>query len=251
MEKQVEYDSVSSGIGSARADLEEEINNSILLARKHGKERLEEEKLNHADFVRALQKERDLERRNFQLRFEQFEEDHERIKKEVDELKGKLKLVNMEKGHLEEQLNFLADDKIKQALKNDALEEKRKDREEVLVNTVEKLTTRIQTQDQDLAETKEDNRILRSQVKHLKEERVKDSREGGRFNLFGGGKSEAALDDDSRFEDPSDIRIRLKAKDKELNEQLQVNLQLKQYVDKVLINVMAKNPQLLENIGQP
>jgi len=251
VEKQVEYDSVSSGIGSARTDLEEEINNSILLARKHGKERLEEEKLNHADFVRALQKERDLERRNFQLRFEQFEEDHERIKKEVDELKGKLKLVNMEKGHLEEQLNFLADDKIKQALKNDALEEKRKDREEVLVNTVEKLTTRIQTQDQDLAETKEDNRILRSQVKHLKEERVKDSREGGRFNLFGGGKSEAALDDDSRFEDPSDIRIRLKAKDKELNEQLQVNLQLKQYVDKVLINVMAKNPQLLENIGQP
>jgi len=34
VERQVEYDSVSSGIGSARTDLEEEINSSILLVRK-------------------------------------------------------------------------------------------------------------------------------------------------------------------------------------------------------------------------
>ena len=123
-------------------------------------------------------------------------------------------------------------------------------KEEVLVNTVQKLTARIQTQDQDLVETKEDNIVLRSQVQHLKEERMKDSRDGGRFRLFGGSKGETVVDDDSHYDDPSDIRIRLKAKEKELTEQLQVNLELKEYVDKVLISVMAKNPQMLENIGQ-
>ena len=251
VERQVEYDSVSSGIGSARTDLEEEINSSILLVRKHGEERLEEEKMNHADVVRAMERERDLERRNFQLRFEQFEEDQVRRKKEVEELKGKLIAVNLEKEHLEEQLIFLEDEKRRQALRNEDLEEKRKNREEVLTNTVQKLTARIQTQDQDLAETKEDNIVLRSQLKSLKEERLKDSRDGGRFKLFGGIKGDAGFDDDSQYDDPNDIRIRLKVKEKELTEQLQVNLELKQYVDKVLVNVMAKNPQLLENIGQP
>jgi len=246
----VEYDSVSSGIGSARTDLEEDINSSILLARKHGEERLEEEKISHALYVRTMERERDLERRNFQLRFEQLEEEQERMKKVVDDLKGKLNLVNLEKDHMEKQLNLLEDEKIKQALKNDDLEEKWKDKEEVLVTTVQKLTARIQTQDQDLAETKEDNMVLRSQVKHLKEERMRDSREGGRFKLFGGSKGEVGVEDDGHYDDPNDVRIRLKAKEKELTEQLQVNLQLREYVDKVLINVMAKNPQILENIGQ-
>ena len=119
-----------------------------------------------------------------------------------------------------------------------------------MVSTVKKLTDRIQTQDQDLAESKEDNIVLKSQVNSLKEERVKQSRDGGKFKLFGMGKGVAGFEDDGQYDDPNDIRIRLKAKEKELTEQLQVNLQLKQYVDKVLINVMAKNPQLLENIGQ-
>jgi len=250
VERQVEYDSISSGIGSARTDLEEDINSSILLARKHGEERLEEEKMSHELFVSAMERERDLERRNFQLRFEQLEEEQERMKKVVEDLRGKLNSVNLEKDHMERQLNLLENEKISQALKNDDLEAKWKDKEEVLVNTVQKLTARIQTQDQDLAETKEDNIVLKSQVKHLKEERMKDSRDGGRFKLFGGAKGEAAVDDDGHFDDPSDIRTRLKAKEKELTEQLQVNLQLKEYVDKVLISVMAKNPQILENIGQ-
>merc|ERR1719233_389084 len=206
--------------------------------------------MSHELFVRTMERERDLERRNFQLRFEQLEEEQERMKKVVEDLRGKLNLVNLEKDHMERQLNHLENEKISQALKNNDLEAKWKDKEEVLLNTVQKLTARIQTQDQDLAETKEDNIVLRSQVKHLKEERMKDSRDGGRFKLFGGPKGEAAVDDDGHFDDPSDIRTRLKVKEKELTEQLQVNLQLKEYVDKVLISVMAKNPQILENIGQ-
>merc|ERR1719233_1122339 len=206
--------------------------------------------MSHELFVSAMEREMDLERRNFQLRFEQLEEEQERMKKVVEDLRGKLNLVNLEKEHMERQLNLLEGEKMSQALKNNDLEAKWKDKEEVLVNTVQKLTARIQTQDQDLAETKEDNIVLRSQVKHLKEERIKDSRDGGRYKLFGGSKGEAGVEDYSHFDDPSDIRTRLKAKEKELTEQLQVNLQLKEYVDKVLISVMAKNPQILENIGQ-
>jgi len=250
VERQVENDSVSSGIGSARTELEEDINSSILLARKHGEERLQEEKMNHADSVRTLERERDMERRNFQLRFEQLEEEQERMKKVVEELKGKLNSVNLEKDHMEKQLNLLEDEKIRQVLKNDDLEKKRKDKEELLMNTVQKLTVRIQTQDQDLAETKEDNIVLRSQVKHLKEERIKDSRDGGRYKLFGGAKGETVVDNNSHYDDPIDIRKRLKSKEEELTEQVQVNLQLKKYVDKVLISVMATNPQILENVGQ-
>jgi len=250
VERQVENDSVSSGIGSARTELEEDINSSILLARKHGEERLQEEKMNHADLVRTLERERDMERRNFQLRFEQLEEEQERMKEVVEELKGKLNSVNLEKDHMEKQLNLLEDEKIRQVLKNDDLEKKRKDKEELLVNTVQKLTVRIQTQDQDLAETKEDNIVLRSQVKHLKEERIKDIRDGGRYKLFGGAKGETVVDNNSHYDDPIDIRKRLKAKEEELTEQVQVNFQLKKYVDKVLISVMATNPQILENVGQ-
>jgi len=250
VEKQVENDSVSSGLGSARTDLEDEISSSILLVRKHGEERLEAEKEFHEDFVRAMERERDLERRNFQLRFEQFEDEQQRLKKEVEDLKGKLKLVNLEKDHLEEQIILLEEGKRKRAVIDNDVEERRKDNEEVLMKTVEKLTSRIQTQDQDLAETKEDNIVLRSQVLSLKVEKAKDSREGGRFNIFGGAKGEAEIVDNGQYDDPSDIRIRLKAKDKELSEQLQCNKELNEYVQKVLLNVMAKNPQLLENIGQ-
>ena len=57
VEKQVENDSVSSGLGSARTDLEDEISSSILLVRKHGEERLEAEKEFHEDFVRAMERE--------------------------------------------------------------------------------------------------------------------------------------------------------------------------------------------------
>lgn len=250
VERQVENDSVSSGLGSARTDLEDEINSSILLVRKHGEERLEVEKELHEDYVRAMGRERDLERRNFQLRFEVFEEEQKRLKMEVEDLRGKLKLVNIEKEHLNDQIVLLEDEKRKRDIIDVEVEQRSKDNEEVILKTVQKLTSRIQAQDQDLAETKEDNIVLRNQVKSLKEGKVKDTRDGGRFNIFGGGKGEVVVDDNGQYDDPSDVRLRLKEKEKELNEQLQVNKELNQYVQKVLISVMAKNPQLLENIGQ-
>ena len=118
VERQQASDSLSSGLGSARTDLEEEISSSILLARKHGEERLEAERLNHSELVKGMERERDLERRNFQLRFEQFEEEQGRLKKEVEDMKRKLNLVYLEKDHLNEQVAYLEGAIAKNALDN-------------------------------------------------------------------------------------------------------------------------------------
>ena len=84
----------------------------------------------------------------------------------------------------------------------------------------------------------------------MKEGKGKEFKEGGRFNIFGAGKTESNVDEIDQYRDPSDIRLRLRMKEKQLGEQMQVNVELKQYVDKVLTNVMVKNPQLLEKTGE-
>jgi len=48
------------------------------------------------------------------------------------------------------------------------------------------------------------------------------------------------------FEDPQNIRVKLKRVEQELKDQKEVNNQLKQYVGEVLVNIMVKNPQILE-----
>ena len=88
VDRQDDCDSLSSGRGSIRADLEEEINASICLARKHGEEKFEAERLRQADQIKAVERESNLERRNYQLRFEQYQEEQERLRREVEELKG-------------------------------------------------------------------------------------------------------------------------------------------------------------------
>ena len=49
--------SLSYGTDSLRADLEEEIQTSLLLARKHGEERLESERRRHAEQVESMERE--------------------------------------------------------------------------------------------------------------------------------------------------------------------------------------------------
>jgi len=250
MEEQAEYDSPSSGLGSLKVDLEEEISASLLLARKHGEERLAVERQRHADQLEGVERERDLERRNFQLRFEQFQEDQDTMRKEVDQLKEKLKLVNLEKESMEAQMVQLVEQQRSQSPvraqqdRREAEEQRRKDREEELMSTVQRLTTRVQAQDQDLAEAKEDNIVLRSQIRSLKGERRKESKEGGRFKLFGGGKEIPLVHD--LLEDPQDIREKLRQAEQDLIDQKEVNSQLKQYVGEVLVNIMVKNPQILQ-----
>jgi len=245
-----EYDSPSSGRGSLRVDLEEEISSSLHLARKHGEERLAVERQRHADQIEGVERERNLERRNFQLRFEQFQEEQDTLRKEVDQLKEKLKLVNLEKESMEAQMVQLVEQQRCQSPvrgvqdRREQEEQRRKDREEELMSTVQRLTTRVQAQDQDLAEAKEDNIVLRSQIRCLKGEKKKESKEGGRFKLFGGGRENPPGKD--ILEDPKDIREKLRQAEQDLVDQKEVNNQLKQYVGEVLVNIMVKNPQILQ-----
>lgn len=249
-EQQEEYDSPSSGLGSLRADLEEEFSSSLLLARKHGEERLDVERQRHAEQLEAMERERDLERRNFQLRFEQFTEEQDGLRKDVEQLKEKAKLINLEKEHMETQMVQLVEQQRCQSPSNavrdgkEVEEQRRKDREEELMNTVQRLTARVQSQDQDLAEAKEDNIVLRSQISGFKEEKKKEGKEGMRFRIFGGGKEIPAGNDNC--EDPQDIRVKLRQVEHDLSDQKEVNSQLKQYVGEVLVNIMVNNPQILQ-----
>jgi len=238
-----EYDSPSSGLGSMKADLEEEINSSILLARKHGDERLEFEKQRHSDEMESLKRERDLERRNFLLKIEQFQDDQDRLEKEVRVLREKVNLINIEKEELEKQMfNFHAEQSTKQTEYTNEMEQKMQDRAVELLNTVQRLTERVQNQDHELAEAKEDNIVLRSQVKTLQEEKMKESK---RFKIFGGSREQCTINEDE-ITDPQDIRVRLRNAEQELVDQKEVNNQLKEYVGEVLVSIMAKNPQILQ-----
>jgi len=242
-----EYDSPSSGVGSLRADLEEQINSSFLLTRKHGEERLEVERQRHIEKLVTVERERDLERRNFQLRFEQFQEEQEKLRRDMKDLRENARLVHMEKDHLAEQLAALKKqssshlNRASVTEENKEEEQRRLDREEELIKTVQRLTNRVQNQDQELAEVKEDNIVLKSQVRTLK---GKECREG-RFRLFRGGKENFSSGDEN-IEDPQDIRVKLRMIEQELSDQKEVNSQLKQYVGEVLVNIMVKNPQMLE-----
>merc|ERR1712228_816566 len=118
------------------------------------------------------------------------------------------------------------------------------DNEEALLGAIQCLTVRLQNQDQELAEVKEDNIFLRSQIRNLKMRKEKDEKSGGRFRLFGGSKEEN--NSIEQLEDPQDIRVKLKRAEQELVEQKEVNSQLKLYVGEVLIDIMQKNPHVLE-----
>ena len=190
-----DFDSLSSG-ESLKADLEEEISSSILLARKHADERLEEERKYHSEELNSLERERDLERRNFQLRFEQIQEERDQLKSEVKSLKDKVELLNVEKTLLEQQM---VENVNTQAVKEEECEEeeiKRRDREEELVNTVKTLSERVGDQDNQLAELKEDNNLLKKQIKELS---VKENKPSG-FRIFGTSKENVCSD--NNIQDP-------------------------------------------------
>ena len=191
-----EYESQSSGVDSLKLDLEDEISSSLHLARKHGDERLEVERRRHSEQMDSLEKERDLERRNFQLRYEQMLAERDKFKSEVNGLRDKVGLLSVEKTMLEEQ--------VMESVKNQAAKEeadseeemKRKDREEELVFTVKNLSERVANQDQELAELKEDNIVLKKQIKELSVKEAKSSS----FRIFGGTGKENICS--TAYEDP-------------------------------------------------
>merc|ERR1712243_220224 len=97
----------------------------------------------------------------------------------ADQIEGVERERNLEKESMEAQMVQLVEQQRCQSPvrgvqdRREQEEQRRKDREEELISTVQRLTTRVQAQDQDLAEAKEDNIVLRSQIRCLKGEKKK------------------------------------------------------------------------------
>jgi hypothetical protein len=136
------------------------------------------------------------------------------------------------------------------------LEEERSNREEELLQTVQALSMRVEVQDDQLAQVKEDNIVLRSQVRSLRETvgaKISPRPKGkeGKFRLFGmlgtgRGDPDEQGGPEEKYEDPADLRKMLAEVRAELVDQKEVNMQLKQYVGDVLVNIIAENPNILE-----
>ena len=60
--------------------------------------------------VAAIERERDLERRNFTLRFQQIQEERDAMKREVEGLQEKVRLIHEEKEGCEEKLAELLEE---------------------------------------------------------------------------------------------------------------------------------------------
>ena len=151
-----------------------------------------------SQFLQLTMFQLDMERRNFQLRYDQLAGERTDLKTEVIRLREKVELLSVEKNMLEHQVvDTVArkDTKEQEELRE---EQERKDREEELVMTVMRLSERVGDQDQELAEIKEDNIVLRRQVKDLSEN--KENKEAPRFRIFGGNMKENSVPD--KIEDP-------------------------------------------------
>lgn len=254
-----EDDSPSSGVGSLKVDLEEELATSLHLARRHGEERLLAEVARHREQVSSLERERDLERRNFTLRFQQIQEERDAMKREVEGLQEKVRLIHGEKEGCEERLaDLLEEQRCRSpptAVGESLEEQRRQDREQELVGTVEALSLRVQQQDDAEAELREDNIVLRSQVRSLRGAagpRVSPFKERNRsfLGLIAPRVEEKARDKAEDIQilylDPADLRRLLKESRGELQEQREANTSMKEYMGTVLGNIMAENPSMLE-----
>lgn len=62
----------------------------------------------------------------------------------------------------------------------------------------------------------------------------------------GRGEPEEQFGSEEKYEDPADLRRMLAEVRAELLDQKEVNMQLKQYVGDVLVNILAENPNILE-----
>lgn len=244
-----DYDSPSSGVGSitgaghcSRVDLEEEMSSSIALVRKIAEEKLQAEKRRHQDELSGIERERKLERNNLNLKMEELRSEHGKTKKDFREMKEKVKLLMIEKQSTDEQLMALAEENEK--LRDDANERENRSSEEELHIQVAQLSERLSSQDSALANLREDNIVLRSQNRKLKESLSRRDKDN-KFRIFGAPKENVSVSDIA-FEDPADIRSRLRKLEQELQDQMEVNNQLKSYVGEVLVNIMVSNPDVLE-----
>jgi len=231
----------NSQLGDIKDDYETELEKW----KRHSNERMEHQVLKHREEMVGIAKERELERINFQLRLDQLQEDNSRLKKEKTDLNEKVRLLYIEKEMAEEVSRMSMDSDRTNDGSTRSTPAESFDAEYLI--KIQQLLSKLEHQDDQIAELKEDNKILRSQKKQLaeiaKEEKTK-------FNFLGKSPMRRGGTQDSPLgllvDDPQDIRVRFQCLHNQLNEQKAINKHQQAYLDDVLFNVMVKAPEILE-----
>jgi len=126
------------------------------------------------------------------------------------------------------------------------LEIQQDSREAELLIQLKHLSARIEAQDTLIAELKEENTVLKIQNQNLVDSLNKVSNKN---NLFRKSSKEYQSLEPQEL-DESTERKKLFLLEQELEDQKEVNKQLKAYVGDVLINIIVQNPDILEKKSQ-
>lgn len=228
-------------ITELRLEMEAEMEKLRIEAR----ERLEEERERYREEMTALKKEMDLERRNSQLRLEHAEKEVNRLHQENMDLNNQLRVVCNERRHGEESQMSLGSDRTDDSTNERFHME--------YLSKIQQLMARLEDQDNQLITLKEDNVVLRNQKDHLIVALRGETNANKKRNFLGLSPNSSPRKDSSFtdlvLDDPGDIRIRIHGLHRQLAEQRDINGSLKSYLDTVLTNIMATNPELLEKIN--
>jgi len=248
-----------------------------------GEERLGEEQRRNRDIIQRLEREKQLEIENYSIRLQGLEKDHRLLNEEATLLRQQLDKARTEKLMVDEQLGETKMLLVQEQRENKLLAATRAremelwtDEREKSLNIVEEMSKEVEQlksqraeltrrnsnlsspiiEDDDsfgdlparIAEMEAEIRVLREQNKRYKESSeelqaalVSKSLEEGRTLLNSTDNKSLAQE----FEAMSENEMR-----KALQDQQEVNLHLRKYIDSVLLNIMEKYPELLEVRGQ-
>merc|ERR1719447_1869019 len=249
-----------------------------------GEERLEDEQRRNRDIIQRLEREKQLEIENYSIRLQGLEKDHRLLNEEVTLLRQQLDKARAEKQMVDEQLGETKMLLVQEQREHKMLASARAremelwtDEREKSLNIVEEMSKEVEQlksqraeltrrnsnfssspiiEDDDafgdlpqrITEMEAEIRVLREQNKRYKESSeelqaalVSKSLEEGRTLLNSTDNKSLAQE----FEAMSENEMR-----KALQDQQEVNLHLRKYIDSVLLNIMEKYPELLEVRGK-
>jgi len=243
-----------------------------------GEERLLEETRRNKDVVQRLEREKQLEIENYSIRLQGMEKDQRVLTEEVNNLRAQLDKTREEKHGVEEQLSETQILLAREQEQHRVLQENRAreveewgDERATSLSIVQEMSREVeqlrnqkaemaqndsgmQIQDGEevlgdlparIAEMETEIRVLRDQNKRLHEnneelqaQMLNKGLEEGRTLLMNQAHNNSLA---AEFEAMSENEMR-----KALQDQQDVNLHLRGYIDSVLLNIMEKYPELLE-----
>ena len=195
-----------------------------------------EEKSKYEQEIEEKEKVMKNELANFKQKIEQLEKEKENLQTEIKLLNDRQDVLEVNKSGKKVIVPTENHDqeKLDEEIRNDT-------REAELLIQLKHLSERVEVQDTLLAETKEDNTVLRIQNQSLLESLNKANSNSKNKKKSFETPSLDWIDGDDSIE-----KKRLFLLEQELEDQKEVNKQLKAYVGDILINIIVQNPQILE-----